>query len=142
MEISALQKIVRDRYFKTDNERGIYHTALWFHEEVGELSAAIASGDIQNAKEELGDVLMWLLTLANLLDIDMEDVIKDYLNNPRKNLLNIVRVPPWPANHFITVGFFYLNLTNLKIEKIKTAAKSYLQSPALFAYLLQYKNIF
>ena len=84
MEISALQKIVRDRYFKTDNERGIYHTALWFHEEVGELSAAIASGDIKNAKEELGDVLMWLLTLANLLNVDMEEVIKEYLNNPRK----------------------------------------------------------
>ena len=84
MEISALQKIVRDRYFETDNARGIYHTALWFHEEVGELSAAIASGDIQNAKEELGDVLMWLLTLANLLDIEMEEVVNDYLNNPRK----------------------------------------------------------
>ena len=84
MEISALQKIVRDRYFKTDNERGIYHTSLWFHEEVGELSAAIASGDNQNAKEELGDVLMWLLTLANLLNVDMEDVIKEYLSNPRK----------------------------------------------------------
>ena len=84
MEISALQKIVRDRYFKTDSERGIYHTALWFHEEVGELSAAIASGDIKNAKEELGDVLMWLLTLANLLNVDMEEVIKEYLNNPRK----------------------------------------------------------
>ena len=84
MEISALQKIVRDRYFETDNARGIYHTALWFHEEVGELSAAIARGDVPNAKEELGDVLMWLFTLANLLDVDMEDVIKDYLNNPRK----------------------------------------------------------
>ena len=84
MEISALQKIVRERYFKTDSERGIYHTALWFHEEVGELSAAIASGGNQNAKEELGDVLMWLLTLANLLEVDMEDVIKDYLNDPRK----------------------------------------------------------
>jgi len=84
MDISTLQKIVRDRYFKTDNERGIYHTALWFHEEVGELSAAIASGDIKNAKEELGDVLMWLLTLANLLNVDMEEVIKEYLNNPRK----------------------------------------------------------
>jgi len=84
MEITALQKIVRERYFKTDNDRGIYHTALWFHEEVGELSAAIARGDIQNAKEELGDVLMWLLTLANLLDVDMEEVIKEYLNNPRK----------------------------------------------------------
>jgi len=84
MEISALQKIVRDRYFKTDNARGIYHTALWFHEEVGELSSAIAGGDKQNAKEELGDVLMWLLTLANLLEVDMEEVVKEYLNNKGK----------------------------------------------------------
>ncbi|RYZ22135.1 MAG: nucleotide pyrophosphohydrolase [Chitinophagaceae bacterium] len=84
MEISALQQIVRDRYFKSDNERGIYHTALWFHEEVGELSAAIASGNTENAKEEFGDVLMWLLTLANIMDVDMEDVISDHLNNPRK----------------------------------------------------------
>jgi len=35
-------------------------------------------------KEELGDVLMWLLTLANLLDVDMEEVITEYLSNPRK----------------------------------------------------------
>ena len=84
MEISALQKIVRDRYFKTDNERGIYHTALWFHEEVGELSSAIASGDKQNAKEEFADVLMWLMTLANLMEIDMEEVVSTYLNDPRK----------------------------------------------------------
>ena len=84
MEIAALQKIVKERYFKTDSDRGIYHTALWFHEEVGELSAAIAGGDKLNAKEELGDVLMWLLTLANLLEIDMEDVVATYLNDPRK----------------------------------------------------------
>ncbi|RYY39169.1 MAG: nucleotide pyrophosphohydrolase [Chitinophagaceae bacterium] len=84
MEISELQKIIRDRYFKSDNERGIHHTALWFHEEVGELSAAIARGDKQNAKEEFGDVLMWLMTLANILDIDMQDVVDEHLNNPRK----------------------------------------------------------
>ena len=84
MEISELQKIVKDRYFKTDNDRGIYHTALWFHEEVGELSAAIARGDKQNAKEEFGDVLMWLLTLANLMEVDMEEVVGEYLNNPGK----------------------------------------------------------
>jgi NTP pyrophosphatase (non-canonical NTP hydrolase) len=84
MEISALQQIVKDRYFETDNSRGIYHTALWFHEEVGELSAAIAKGDQQNAKEEFGDVLMWLLTLANLMKIDMEEVVAEYLANPRK----------------------------------------------------------
>jgi NTP pyrophosphatase (non-canonical NTP hydrolase) len=84
MEVSELQQIVRDRYFKTDNERGIYHTALWFHEEVGELSSAIASGDKQNAKEEFADVLMWLMTLANLMEVDMEEAIAAYLSNPRK----------------------------------------------------------
>ena len=84
MEISALQKIVKERYFKVDNERGIYHTALWFHEEVGELSSAIARGDTENAKEEFADVLMWLLTLTNIMDINMEDAIAAYLNNPRK----------------------------------------------------------
>ena len=84
MEISALQQIIKDRYFKTDNARGIYHTALWFHEEVGELSSAIASGDKENAKEEFGDVLMWLLTLANLMEIDMEEVVTEYLNNTNK----------------------------------------------------------
>lgn len=84
MEIAALQKIVRDRYFATDNARGIYHTALWFHEEVGELSSAIARGDLENAKEEFADVLMWLLTLANIMEIDMEDTIANYLDNPGK----------------------------------------------------------
>lgn len=84
MEISALQQIVKERYFKTDRERGIYHTALWFHEEVGELSSAIATGDEENAKEEFADVLMWLLTLANLMGVNMEEAVADYLKNPRK----------------------------------------------------------
>ena len=84
MEISALQQIVKDRYFKTDSARGLYHTAMWFHEEVGELSSAIANGDKENAKEEFADVLMWLLTLANLMEVDVEEAIKNYLANNRK----------------------------------------------------------
>ena len=84
MEIAALQQLVHERYFKTDSERGIFHTALWFHEEVGELSSAIASGDKQNAKEEFADVLMWLLTLANLMEVDMEEAVAAYLANSRK----------------------------------------------------------
>ena len=86
MEIGALQQIVRDRYFENDNARGVHHTALWFHEEVGELSSAIARGDKENAKEEFGDVLMWMLTLANLMNVDMEEVVANYLDNPRKKL--------------------------------------------------------
>jgi NTP pyrophosphatase (non-canonical NTP hydrolase) len=84
MEISALQQIVKDRYYASDKERGIFHTALWFHEEVGELSSAIASNDKENAKEEFADVLMWLMTLANLMEVDMEEVVNEYLVNPRK----------------------------------------------------------
>jgi len=84
MNVSDLQKLVRERYYETDSKRGIYHTSLWFHEEVGELSSAIASNDIVNAKEELGDVFMWLLTLANLLNIDMEEALNDFITNPRK----------------------------------------------------------
>ena len=84
MEISALQKIVKERYYKTDSDRGLFHSALWFHEEVGELSSAMAGGDRQNAKEEFADVLMWLLTLANLMEVDMEEVVADYLNDPGK----------------------------------------------------------
>lgn len=84
MTVSELQQLVKERYYETDSRRGIYHTSLWFHEEVGELSSAIASNDIVNAKEELGDVFMWLLTLANLLDINMEDAISDFIKNPRK----------------------------------------------------------
>ena len=86
MELAAWQKLVDDLYFATDNARGIHHSALWFHEEVGELSSAIARGDQENAKEEFGDVLMWLLTLANLMQVDMEEVVATYLDNPRKKL--------------------------------------------------------
>lgn len=84
MEIAALQELVRERYFKTDSERGLFHTAMWFHEEVGELSSAIASGDKENAKEEFADVLMWLLTLANLMEVNMEEAVAAYLENKRK----------------------------------------------------------
>jgi NTP pyrophosphatase (non-canonical NTP hydrolase) len=84
MELSALQQLVRERYFETDSKRGLHHTALWFHEEVGELSSAIAGNDRENAKEEFADVLMWLLTLANLMDINMEEAVAAYLENKRK----------------------------------------------------------
>jgi NTP pyrophosphatase (non-canonical NTP hydrolase) len=86
MEISALQQIVRDRYYANDSARGLFHTAMWFHEEVGELSSALARGDKANAREEFADVLMWLMTLANLMEVDMEEVVQEYLVNPRKKV--------------------------------------------------------
>jgi hypothetical protein len=29
---------------------------------------------------------MWMLTLANLMDVNMEEVVAAYLDNPRKKL--------------------------------------------------------
>lgn len=84
MDIAALQALVRERYYEKDNSRGIYHTALWFHEEVGELSSAIANGDIENAKEEFADVLMWLMTLANLMNVDMQEAVDAFIKDPCK----------------------------------------------------------
>jgi MazG family protein len=46
------------------------------HEEVAELEAEIAAGDIDNAREELGDVLFVCANLARELDVDPEAALR------------------------------------------------------------------
>jgi MazG family protein len=46
------------------------------HEEVGELEAEIAAGDIPKAREELGDLLFVCANLARKLQVDPEDAIR------------------------------------------------------------------
>jgi tetrapyrrole methylase family protein/MazG family protein/ATP diphosphatase len=46
------------------------------HEELGELDAAIASGDKQDIEEELGDVLFALVNLARHVDVDAEGALR------------------------------------------------------------------
>jgi len=56
---------------------------MWFIEEVGELARAIKSGNRDNIEEEIADVAAWLVSLANLLEIDFEEaVLKKYKNPP------------------------------------------------------------
>ena len=54
---------------------------MWFIEEVGELSHALARGDDRaNLEEEFADVLAWLCTLANINDVNLSEVVmKKYL---------------------------------------------------------------
>jgi NTP pyrophosphatase (non-canonical NTP hydrolase) len=84
MQIRDFQKLISERYEKTDRERGIPKTFMWFIEEVGELSTALAGEDKVNQKEEFADVLAWLCTLANISDIDLEDACKKYTERPLK----------------------------------------------------------
>jgi tetrapyrrole methylase family protein/MazG family protein/ATP diphosphatase len=46
------------------------------HEEVGELEAEIAAGDLEKARQELGDVLFVVANIARHLDIDPEDALR------------------------------------------------------------------
>ncbi len=72
MKISHFQQQIRETYFDRDHQRGVEKNFLWFTEEVGELAEAIRKRDQKGMEEEMADVLAWLSTLANLLDIDLE----------------------------------------------------------------------
>jgi NTP pyrophosphatase (non-canonical NTP hydrolase) len=57
---------------------------MWFIEEVGELSTALASKDKKAAAEEFADVLAWLCTLANISEVDLEKACDKYTGNDLK----------------------------------------------------------
>jgi len=81
MEISirSFQKAIEKAYFNRDKERGLDRTFIWFIEEVGELAKAIKNGDRENIVEEIADVFAWLVSVANLLEVDLvEAVVRKY----------------------------------------------------------------
>jgi len=84
MHISEFQKIIADKYKKTDLERGVPGTFMWFIEEVGELATALACDDHKNKQEEFADVFAWLCTLANITDVDLEKACEKYTSDNTK----------------------------------------------------------
>ncbi|MBL8770219.1 MAG: nucleoside triphosphate pyrophosphohydrolase [Phenylobacterium sp.] len=46
------------------------------HEEVGELLAEIEAGDLEKARNEIGDVLFVVANIARTLDVDPEDAVR------------------------------------------------------------------
>ncbi len=86
MHLNDFQKLIHDQYFKTDSDRGAAGTFLWFIEEVGELATAIQNNtrseptaeERVNLEEEFADVLAWLTTLANILDVDLCKAVQKY----------------------------------------------------------------
>ncbi len=78
MKISEFQDFIRRDYYHRDSQRGTPATFMWFIEEVGELSTALAGDDQQNKVDEFADVFAWLCTLANINDVDLEKAIEKY----------------------------------------------------------------
>lgn len=81
MLIAEFQQLIHRRYYATDSARGAPATFLWFTEEVGELAEAIGQhhrgdGDQPHLEEEFADVLAWLATLANILNVDLTQAVR------------------------------------------------------------------
>ena len=84
MELRALQDLMRDLYEDADKERGVPSTVAWLTEELGELAQAVRKGDIDQQTHEMADVLAWLASLANQLNIDLDEAIMRFANGCAK----------------------------------------------------------
>lgn len=71
MKLDELQALIERMYSDKDRRRGSAATFLWFCEEVGELASALREGTQQEKETEFADVLAWLVTLANINDVNL-----------------------------------------------------------------------
>lgn len=94
-DIRDFQKLIHKMYFEKDVARGVSGTYMWLAEEMGELAAdlrkieqfqqsraegeAVDANELADLRENLGaefaDVLAWLATIANVVDIDLADAL-------------------------------------------------------------------
>ena len=72
MHIHEFQQMMRQLYFHCDSERGVAGTFNWLADEIHELGDAIKNGDKKETEDEFADVIAWLASLANVLNIDLE----------------------------------------------------------------------
>ncbi len=75
MTLRDFQRRIDETYGARDGARGRLGTFLWFVEEVGELAEAIRSGSEESKRAEFADVLAWLVSLASLEGVDIEEAV-------------------------------------------------------------------
>src|SRR5512134_1333239 len=71
MTIKELQELIETMYSDKDRARGTPATFLWLTEEIGELATALREGTPDEKAAEFADVVAWLVTLANINDVDL-----------------------------------------------------------------------
>jgi NTP pyrophosphatase (non-canonical NTP hydrolase) len=65
--------MMRRIYFQRDSKRGIKGTFDWLVEEVEELGNNLKGNNRRALEDEFADVLAWLTSLANIVDIDLDN---------------------------------------------------------------------
>ena len=68
-------------YFERDVERGKERTLEWLEEEVEELREALEEEDVKATEKEFADVFAWLASLANIVDINLEEAALSKYSN-------------------------------------------------------------
>jgi len=72
MHVREFQNMMRRIYFHRDSEREEAGTYAWLMEEVEELGEALKEKNGKAMEDEFADVLAWLASLANVVNIDLE----------------------------------------------------------------------
>ena len=79
MRIDEFQNLMKTLYFHQDLKRGYEKSFIWLIEEIGELASILHMDilDKNKIKEEIADIFAWICSLANLLDIKVEEAVKE-----------------------------------------------------------------
>ncbi len=72
MHVHEFQDMIRQIYFHKDSKRGAKRTYEWLVDEIEELEEALREKDEDALEDEFADVLAWLASLANVVNIDLE----------------------------------------------------------------------
>lgn len=75
VSISEFQELIRQMYLERDTARGVDGTFMWLIEEMGELASALRDGSHEDKMEEFADVLAWLTTIANAVNVDLTEAV-------------------------------------------------------------------
>ena len=77
ISLNDFQSLIRRMYFEKDLARGVDGTFMWLMEEVGELAAALREGTREEQAAEFADVLAWLTTIANVVNVDLAAAVRN-----------------------------------------------------------------
>ena len=78
MDLAELQDVIERTYGARDRQRGVPSSVAWLAEEVGELAQAVRKGGRAEQEHEFADVLAWVASLANQMDIDLAAAVERY----------------------------------------------------------------
>ena len=76
--LSSFQEQIDAIYGSRNTRRGVEGVVLHLVEELGELARSIRREDRRRQKEELGDLLTWVSSLASVLGISLEEAVQRY----------------------------------------------------------------